>query len=82
MIWMDFNIESFPDGSFTVKGDWPGEVWQDKKGNPKEHALYKPGDVFIVDNDGILRKTDELTKLVLTHESNVQQQSQQPDQNT
>ena len=79
---MDFNIESFPDGSFTVKGDWFGEAWQDDKGNPKEHALYKPGDVFIVDDNGILRKTDELTKLVLKHESNVQQQSQQQDQNT
>ena len=69
MIWMDFDIESFGDGSFTVKGEWPGEVWQDREGNPKSHALYRPGDVFIVDANGILRKTDELTKLVLKHET-------------
>ena len=68
MIWMDYNIESFADGSFTVKGEWPGEAWQDQEGNPKEHALYRPGDVFIVDANGILRKTDELTNLVLKYE--------------
>lgn len=68
MIWVDFNIESFPDGSFTVKGDWPGEAWQDREGNPKSHALYRPGDVFIVDNNGILRKTDEVNALLLKYE--------------
>lgn len=68
MIWLDFNIESFPDGSFTVKGDWPGEVWQDKEGNLKEHALYKPGDVFVVDTNGILRKSDHLSTLMMKYE--------------
>ena len=59
MIWMDYTIEQSGD-SFTVKGDWHGEVWQDKEGNPKSHALYKPGDVFVVDENGWLRKTDQL----------------------
>lgn len=69
MIWMDYNLESFPDGSFTVKGDWPGEPWQDREGNLKSHALYKPGDVFIVDDNGILRKQEDLTALILKYQS-------------
>ena len=72
MIWLDYNVESFADGSFTVKGDWPGEVmgW-DKDGNPgqKSHPLYQPGDVFVVQENGILRKTDNLSKLILKYES-------------
>jgi len=62
---MDYNIESFPDGSFTVSGDWPGEVMGIKKdGTQKETCLYRPGDVFVVDKNGVLRKTDGLKKLV------------------
>jgi len=65
MLWMDYNIESFPDGSFTVSGDWPGEVMGIKKdGTQKETCLYRPGDVFVVDKNGVLRKTDGLKKLV------------------
>jgi len=56
---MDYNIEQCGD-SFTIRGDWPGEVYQDKDGNPKAQPLYKPGDVFIVDENGWLRKTDQL----------------------
>ena len=57
MIWMDYNIESFPDGSFAVRGDWPGEVMGfDKEGNPKQNYLYKPGDIFRVNEYGILQK--------------------------
>ena len=42
MLWMDYNIESFPDGSFTVSGDWPGEVMGIKKdGTQKETCLYR-----------------------------------------
>lgn len=61
MFWMDFLVESFPDGSFTVKGEWPGEVMGlQRDGSPKGYALYKPGDVFVVDANGILKKSDEL----------------------
>lgn len=64
MLWVDYNIESFPDGSFTVSGDWPGEVMGIKKdGTQKETCLYRPGDVFVVDKNGVLRKTDGLKKL-------------------
>ena len=61
MMWMDYLVESFPDGSFTVKGEWPGEVMGFKKdGTKKDHYLYRPGDVFVVDANGILKKSDEL----------------------
>jgi len=59
MLWMDYNIESYPDGSFAVKGDWPGEPWLTREGKPKEYALYKPGDRFIVNENGILRKVPD-----------------------
>lgn len=56
---MDYLVESFADGSFTVKGDWPEEVMgKQKDGSDKGYALYKPGDKFIVDNNGILRKVN------------------------
>ena len=70
MIWMDYNVESFPDGSFTVRGEWPGEVMGKKQdGSEKGYALYRPGDVFIVDNNGILRKQEDLTALMLKYEA-------------
>ena len=69
MIWLDYTVESFHDGSFTVKGDWPGEVMgYQKDGTPKDHWLYKPGDVFIVDESGILRKSDHLSTLMMKYE--------------
>jgi len=58
MIWMDYLIES-GHNKFTVKGDWPGEVMgKNKDGTDKKNWLYKPGDVFVVDNDGWLVKQD------------------------
>lgn len=56
MLWIDYNIESFPDGSFKVKGDTPTEVM--------DKGLYKPGDVFVVNENGILKKADGLKKLL------------------
>ena len=57
MMWVDYNIESFPDGSFAVRGDWPGEVMGlDRDGKVKKNYLYKPGDIFRVNEYGILQK--------------------------
>lgn len=71
MIWLDYNIVSFADGSFTVQGEWPGEVMGvNRDGTFKKNYLYKPGDVFIVDAEGVLRKTDEVNALLLKYESN------------
>ncbi|OUV82068.1 MAG: hypothetical protein CBC91_01800 [Rickettsiales bacterium TMED131] len=59
MLWIDYTVESYPDGSFTVKGDWDGEVMgKQKDGSDKDHFLYKPGDKFVVDDKGILRKVE------------------------
>ena len=72
MMWMDYTIHSLPGGrGFKVMGDWEGEVMGVKKdGSPKDHWLYKPGDVFIVNEAGWLVKTDEVNALLLKHESN------------
>ena len=70
MIWLDYTVHSYPNGDFTVEGDWPGEVMGlDKDGNPgnKTMPLYQPGDVFIVDAEGRLRKQEDVTSLVYTY---------------
>ena len=53
MFWLGYSVESFPDGSFRVAGD-----------TEDEQGLYKPGDDFIVDDNGILRKSENLMKLL------------------
>lgn len=72
MLWVDYTVESFPDGSFHIKGEWPGEVMGiDKDGDliENKNILYKPGDVFIVQENGILKKQEAVTALVLKYES-------------
>ena len=70
MMWVDYTIDSIPGGKgFKVKGDWEGEVMgiaQD--GTHKDHYLYKPGDVFVVNEHGWLRKSDHLSALILKYE--------------
>jgi len=69
MMWVDYNIESAGD-NFRVVGDWDGEVMgKQKDGSPKDHHLYKPGDVFIVNEHGWLVKTDEVSALLLKYEN-------------
>lgn len=60
MIWMDYHIMSYPDGSFTVLGDTDDELI--------EKGLYKPGDVFVVNEQGVLKKKDHLTALMMKYE--------------
>ena len=68
MMWIDYTVESAGD-NFTVRGEWPGEVMGiAKDGTQKDHWLYKPGDVFIVNENGWLVKTDQLTTLVKKYE--------------
>lgn len=63
MLWADYNIEQGANGSFTVRGEWPGEVMgQNQDGSSKDHYLYKPGDVFIVNEAGWLVRVDQLTR--------------------
>lgn len=71
MIWMDYTVESvgLHGQAFRVTGDWEGEVMgKQQDGSPKDHWLYKPGDVFIVDENGWLRKTDQLSVLLAKYE--------------
>jgi len=69
MIWFDYTIEQ-AGPHFRVKGEWDGEVMgKQRDGSPKDHYLYKPGDVFVVDEVGWLVKTDEVNALLLKHES-------------
>jgi hypothetical protein len=73
MFWLEYTVESvgLHGQAFRVKGDWPGEVMgKNKDGSPKDHWLYKPGDVYIVGEDGWLRKTDELNVLLTKYEAN------------
>lgn len=61
MMWLDYTINSGPNG-FTVVGDWPGEVMGlDKEGNlgSKSQPLYQPGDVFVVNENGWLIKQNQ-----------------------
>jgi hypothetical protein len=60
MIWMDYTVEQ-AGPHFRIKGDWEGEVMGiGRDGTPKESMLYKPGDVFVVNEHGWLMKKDEL----------------------
>ena len=71
MFWLDYTVESagLHGQAFRVKGDWPGEVMgKNEDGSPKDHWLYKPGDVFIVDENGWLRKTDQVNALLMKYE--------------
>ena len=71
MFWLDYTVESagLHGQAFRVKGDWPGEVMgTNEDGTQKDHWLYKPGDFFIVDEDGWLRKTDQVNALLMKYE--------------
>jgi hypothetical protein len=67
-MWVDYNIDQAGE-NFKVSGDWPGEVMGlQKDGTPKDNWLYKPGDVFIVNESGWLMKSDHLSALVMKYE--------------
>ena len=69
MMWVDYNIDQAGE-NFKVTGDWPGEVMGvQKDGTLKDNWLYKPGDVFVVNESGWLIKTDEVNALLMKHES-------------
>jgi len=61
VFWMDYIIEQGAN-KFRVKGDTESELL--------DKGLYKPGDIYIVREDGWLYKIDEVNALLLKHESN------------
>ena len=71
MMWVDYTIHGLPGGrGFKVMGDWEGEVMGvAKDGKHRDDYLYRPGDVFIVDEDGWLVKTDEVSTLLKKYEA-------------
>ena len=67
-MWVDYNIDQAGE-NFKVSGDWPGEVMGvARDGTPKDHYLYKPGDVFVVNEHGWLIKSDHLSALIMKYE--------------
>ena len=74
-MWVDYTIDQVGP-NFKVKGDWEGEVMGvAKDGTRKDHFLYKPGDVFIVNEHGWLVKTDELTTMLKKYEQSIQEKN-------
>jgi len=61
MIWMYYNRESIGQViEFKVQGDLEGDVMgKQRNGTPKDYWLYKPGDVFVVNENGWLVKQEE-----------------------
>ena len=56
MKWIDYSIDQMPDGSFRVEGDTPTEVME-----KKNYSLYRPGDIFVVNENGWLIKVEPET---------------------
>lgn len=57
MIWVDFVVEQMGN-AFRVKGNSPKDVWETENGTQRQHALYKPGECFRVDEKGWLVKIE------------------------
>ena len=71
MLWIDYHISQVGN-NFRVEGEWEGEVMGvdrdgNRDGNPKS-SLYKPGDMFIVNENGWLCKVEDLSALVMKYE--------------
>jgi len=60
MLWIDYSINQYPDGSFSIEGDTELEVM--------DKGLYKPGDVFVVNDKGVLVKIDKLSEMILKND--------------
>ena len=70
-MWVDYTIDQ-AGPHFTIKGDWPGEVMGfSKEGKPKDHWLYKPGDVFVVNEGGWLVKQPSQVEKFVVHKQEV-----------
>lgn len=66
MMWLDYTIEQIGK-NFRVVGDWPGEVMGfQQDGQSKDHWLYRPGDVFVVNEGGwLVKQPSEIEKFVV-----------------
>lgn len=69
--WLDYTVEQGLN-RFRVTGDWDREVMgYDRDGNKTttKGTLYQEGDVYIVGEDGWLRKVDDVAALVYKYEA-------------
>ena len=69
--WLDYTVEQGLN-SFRVTGDWDKEVMgYDRDGNKTttKGTLYQEGDVFIVCEDGWLRKVDDVAAMIYKYEA-------------
>ena len=68
-MWVDYTIDQAGD-NFRVVGEWPGEVMGKKQdGSDKASALYKPGDVFVVNEGGWLCKVEDVAAMIMKYEA-------------
>jgi len=51
-LWIDYNIETFPNGDIHIKGDTETEIL--------DKGMFKQGDIFIVNSKGVLVKSEPL----------------------
>jgi len=69
MMRVDYNIDQAGD-NFKVVGDYEGEVMgKQKDGTDKSYHLYRPGDVFVVNEGGWLCKIEDVTALMVKYEA-------------
>ena len=69
MMWVDYTINQAGD-NFKVLGDYEGEVMgKTRDGGDRDYALYRPGDVFIVNDNGWLCKVEDVTALLMKYEA-------------
>ena len=69
MMWVDYTINQ-AGNNFKVLGEWEGEVMgKNKDGSDKGYALYRPGDVFIVNEGGWLSKVEDVGAMIIKYEA-------------
>jgi hypothetical protein len=69
MMWVDYTIHQ-AGNNFKVLGEWEGEVMGKKEdGSDKGYALYRPGDVFVVNEGGWLCKVEDVGAMIIKYEA-------------
>jgi hypothetical protein len=69
MMWVDYTINQ-AGNNFKVLGEWEGEVMGKKEdGSDKGYALYRPGDVFVVNEGGWLCKVEDVGAMIIKYEA-------------
>ena len=69
MMWVDYTINQ-AGNNFKVLGEWEGEVMgKNKDGSDKGYALYRPGDVFVVNEGGWLCKVEDVGAMIIKYEA-------------